>query len=196
MTEPVRFARREDIPGLKALWRRCFPGEPEEAERFFEIFFAGDTFILWEEAGEPVSMATLLPCRLRLGKKQFPMRYVYALCTHPDFRRGGRAAALLRFAEEAMAARGVAALCLLPDSEKLLRYYEALGWRRAFHVPAGGSGAPGGGNTLEYPEEYAAYDDWLQALDPGKPAELPGLMKDLVPGLPAELHAAMPRPMN
>ena len=146
-----------------------------------------------EDGGRCVSMAALLPCRLLLGCSEFSMRYVYALCTRPDARRAGHAAALLRFAEEEMARRGTAGLCLLPDSEKLLRYYEGLGWNRAFNVP--GNEAEDDG-TLEYPENYVAYDRELQATDPGGPVSLPGLVKALVPGLPREFMAAMPRPMN
>jgi len=123
-----RQATLADLPQMMSLWHLCFP---EDDEAFVCRFFA-ETPIeqgLVACKGEVLSMLFLLPAELVVDGNRYPVRYLYAGCTHPDFRHGGVFAALLRYALRFVQEAGECGIYLCPADYELASYYEKQGYR-------------------------------------------------------------------
>lgn len=126
----MRPAVPSDIPALKALWSLSFP-EDSDADR--DAFFAAvgiDACFVEECDGAIASMVFGLP--VTDGEREF--QYIYAACTHPDFRGRGVFSALLRQVLDAAKARGCAASFLHPAEPSLTAFYARFGYVPAVFV--------------------------------------------------------------
>lgn len=132
-----RMARETDSEALLSLWQMCFTEDTTDDVRAFlsltEITqqaccaFLGDTL---------VSMLFLLPATAVYKQTAYPVRYLYAGCTHPAHRRRGYYCLLLAFAAEQARAQGNHAIYLHPAEESLFEYYAVYGYRRGIKPPA------------------------------------------------------------
>ena len=121
--DPVR-----DAEAVKHLWEVCFGDEEEDIRYFLKHRMTDENMLVICEDGRPVSMASFLTVEyLQKGEYQ-DARYVYAVATLPEYRGRGYAARILSFAQE----KFKEPLILAPAEESLIRYYEKLGFRRAF----------------------------------------------------------------
>ena len=93
----MRFRRTnpDDLPQLKALWALGFGDTEQEIEAFFAISYPTATGFCAEEDGRLVAAAYALPQELAWGDKTCRSAYLYAVTTHPEFRRQGICAKLL-----------------------------------------------------------------------------------------------------
>ena len=126
------MSRFEDV---WSLWQTGFPEDSEEDARAFWEAVGKDAKCLFLYEGErPVSMAFLIPATLWDGEKEWPVWYVYAAVTHPDFRGRGYFARLLDEAADLAAQNGVASLFLRPAEESLFGYYARCGFTSCFET--------------------------------------------------------------
>lgn len=128
-----RFAQPGEADALQALWRRCFDEDAETVAALFPRLFTLGRAPVVEEDGEIQSMLLSLPVTVQDKKgAQQTVSYVYAFCTAPERRGLGYGRALLRWTEVRAKERGDCAVALIPGTEALFSYYEALGYTRAF----------------------------------------------------------------
>ena len=126
----MRPAVSSDLPALKALWSLSFP-EDSDADR--DLFFAaaGIEHCFVEECdGVVASMTFGLP--VSDGEREF--QYIYAACTHPDFRGRGVFSDLLRQVLAEAKARGFVASFLHPAEPSLTAFYARFGYVPAVFV--------------------------------------------------------------
>ncbi|MBQ9860403.1 MAG: GNAT family N-acetyltransferase [Clostridia bacterium] len=123
-----RQATPDDVSAMVALWKLCFP-EDDEAfiHRFFAEFPAECGLVACK--GDLLAMLFLLPAAVVYRDKQYPVRYLYAGCTHPAYRNRGIYTRLLSFAAEQAALLGARAIYLHPASDSLVEYYKRCGYR-------------------------------------------------------------------
>lgn len=126
------FAAEKDLPALEALWQVCFGDAPAESRPFLthsdiRVFAA-------YAGGRPVSMLCALPAVLvdDCGDER-PCAYLYAVCTHPDFRGRGLSSGLLAYAEQALRKLGFVCTALVPANEKLFAFYQKNGYEPVFY---------------------------------------------------------------
>ena len=126
------IAAEKDVPALEALWQTCFGDAPTESRPFLthsdiRVFAAYDD-------GRPVSMLCALPATLvdNCGGER-PCAYLYAVCTHPDFRGRGLSSGLLAYAEQALRRAGFSCTALVPANEKLFEFYQKSGYQTVFY---------------------------------------------------------------
>lgn len=124
----LTHASAEDIPALKALWRECFGDGEDYLDFYFRNRFVPEDTLLVREDGIPAAMLTLMNVT-RNSETGF---YIYAVATHPDFRKKGLQRTLSGYAEEVMRQRGGSFCCLVPAEEYLFRFYEKLGFRSGY----------------------------------------------------------------
>lgn len=124
------FPTSEDIPVLSFMWQTCF-GETQEDALFFlkNRFRPGETIILRNGAGMPVSMMTLIPARLN----NVAGAYLYGVATHPDYRGQGLMHLLHREAIQYLASQGTRFTCLVPATHSLFSLYAELGYEVRFY---------------------------------------------------------------
>ena len=126
MSFEIRPASERDIPDLCDLWRSCFPDPEEYVRYFYEVNFSRITVPALFLDGKPVSAIHLLDAVLSDGGQDYPVRYVYAVGTHPDFRMRGYAREVLLDAARA-ADEGGYGLFLKP-SPQMTDAYASLGF--------------------------------------------------------------------
>lgn len=115
---------------LTKLWRAAFPSDPIN---FIEGFFANlphnAVTLVGENDGGIVTMLFLLPANALFRGISYPVRYLYAGCTHPQYRGHGYYRELMNAAEKTVAAMGESAIYLHPADERLTDTYKRLGYR-------------------------------------------------------------------
>ena len=138
----LRKTNPGDLPQLKALWALGFGDTEQEIEAFFAISYPTATGFCAEEDGKVIAAAYALPQELAWGEKSCRSAYLYAVTTHPDFRRRGICAKLLAYAEKELKKRYFDCLTLVPATDALRTYYETLGFvsqNAAFFDEGGGT---------------------------------------------------------
>ena len=122
----VRHYRKEDIPAMRALWRRVF----SEDERFLDAFFAllcdiGGAAVALGEDGTLYGAAYALTGYELLADGQSPhVGYVYAVAVEETARGRGIGAALTKKAAAICREREAVIVATLPASEPLYGFYE------------------------------------------------------------------------
>ena len=153
----LRKTNPGDLPQLKALWAIGFGDTEQEIEAFFAISYPTVAGFCAEEDGRLIAAAYALPQELAWGEKSCRSAYLYAVTTHPDFRRHGICAKLLAYAEKELKKRYFDCLTLVPATDALRAYYETLGFvsqNAAFFDEGGAPEARGVCEALS-PTEYA-----------------------------------------
>ena len=87
----MRFRKTNpgDLPQLKSLWALGFGDTEQEIEAFFAISYPTATGFCAEEDGKVIAAAYALPQEVAWGEKTAARPYLYAVTTHPDFRKQG-----------------------------------------------------------------------------------------------------------
>ena len=124
----LRKTNLDDLPQLKALWALGFGDTEQEIEAFFAISYPAATGFCAEEDGRLIAAAYALPQELAWGERTVKAAYLYAVTTHPDFRKQGVCRKLLAFAEKELKKRYFDCLILVPATDALRAYYETMGF--------------------------------------------------------------------
>ena len=114
-----RLATEKDIPGIIALWQEAFHETP--------ILPDGVCYVAQLD-GQVAAMLHALPQTLRLGR-DYKAYYLYAVATKKAYRGQGLCRNLMAYAEAQLPAD---CCILVPATESLFGFYEALGYRTAF----------------------------------------------------------------
>jgi ribosomal protein S18 acetylase RimI-like enzyme len=118
----VRPARSGDAEDVIEAWRLSFGDEESFIHRMLIGLGLLRTAIVAEDETGRVRSAMLAFDGLLLGGVE--TTYLYALCTHPDFRSRGMGGAVVSECVRAAEERGAQLVCLHPASEELAAWYE------------------------------------------------------------------------
>ncbi len=122
-----------DIKSLKELYLLCFTDDtPEDADFLFENVFSHAHLLEEKAAGKTISMLYLMDCSLKGEKCDLPYFYLYAACTHPDFRGKGIMGRLLEKAKAFAKEKGKMGIILKPANKSLFKFYENYGFKSFF----------------------------------------------------------------
>lgn len=122
----IRHYRKEDIPAMRALWKRVF----DEREAFLDAFFTllpdiGGAAVAEDERGALVGAAyALTGYELLAGGESPHVGYVYAVAVDEGARGRGVGAALTRKAAAICREREAVVVATLPAEESLYAWYE------------------------------------------------------------------------
>ena len=189
---------KDKYEGLRDLWCRVFGDEPGFVDFFYESF-GGDIrgYVIRNDAGKTISALTCFRCgvfRDASGDAEggpandasdgpdgsadsLPVYVSYAICTDPEYRGQGHAAALTEYVRSIVtaprgnvihgeddglpAAEGLGGISLVsPAEESLIGYYDRLGYRETFFVDEHAVHA----GEEELPEE----EDWSVGAEAGE----------------------------
>lgn len=124
----IGYATEKMFPAIRNMWHICFGDDMEYISFYLTHRFTPDNMMVYCVNDTPVSMISLLPATLFAEGKQYPVRYVYAVATLPDYRKNGYARALIQTAHKHLDEP----LILEPASRELQGYYEKMGFKSAF----------------------------------------------------------------
>ena len=119
-----RAGRAGDEKGMRPLWRAGFGDDDGFLARYEREAFRPERVELVQWGEELVSMATVLPGRLRrAGGEELPGGCVYGVATMPAHRGRGLAGRLLARALARRLGRDMAWIAVVPDTPELFAYY-------------------------------------------------------------------------
>lgn len=131
----IRHPNNEEIKQLKQLWAACFH-DPEDYIDFYyqNGYKSSRTLVSAEDDGTVSAMLTVLPALLYTKTSIYKGGYLYAVATHPKYRRQGYMARLEEAACRQVLNFGGKFLTLVPATEKLFGMYEKLGYRTRYSL--------------------------------------------------------------
>lgn len=180
--------------GLRTLWHLAFGDSEELVARFFREAYCPRRCRCVSENGR-VAAALYWFDGEYLGQK---FAYLYAVATHPDFRRRGLCRALIMDTVQCLTERGYDGALLMPQGGDLREMYRRMGFRncctvREFSCEAGTAislrpisaaqyaalrreylppdGVIQEGDSLSYLNSYTSFyagEDFLLAVEPGE----------------------------
>ena len=121
-------ARETDVSQLMDLWLEAFGETKEEVLSFFREIFPLCRPWCAKDGDTLCAMAYALPQTLKVGEKQLPVAYLYAIATRKSYRGQGLASRLLEELSRALRKEGFAGLLLVPANLPLFDFYEKLGF--------------------------------------------------------------------
>ncbi len=122
-----------DYSPFKELYLKCFTEDTrEDADFLFENVLSKATLISKEYEGRPIAMLFLMESNLTEKGKTYPFYYLYAACTHPDFRGKGIMGELLASAKKTALLKGKMGIFLKPATKSLFDFYAKYGFSPFF----------------------------------------------------------------
>lgn len=129
---PIRFSNKKDIPSLKFLMKEIFGDHESFINLFFNYKYENNALI-YEIDGEIVSFAFLLSAHIQIDNNKYPITYLYACATKPEFRGKGYMKDILEEAYKIACSRNEVGIFLLPANESLYYFYEKNNFTIYFH---------------------------------------------------------------
>jgi predicted acetyltransferase len=128
----IALAKDSQKEELAQLWQLCFGDPMKYIEHFFERRFDPSKTLVYLSDQRIVSVVYMLPASMYLENRYEPVQYIYAVCTHPDYRKRGIMEQMMEYACGEAAAAGQRFSALLPASDPLYDYYGRLSYREYF----------------------------------------------------------------
>ncbi len=128
----IRFPFESDYENLKALWQTAFDDSIESLDYFFENTVSPQRVMAIYEYNKPVSVLYMLESEIIISEKKYSAYYIYAVCTHPDFRGKGLMKSLFKELFNVAKSRNIDYLFLVPEEKSLFKVYEKLGFEIGF----------------------------------------------------------------
>jgi hypothetical protein len=124
----VVFGNAFDREDIIDIWQQCFGDDRDYIEMYLDNRLETENMLVIHEDGRPVSMASFLSVNIMIDGEYVSAKYVYAVATLPNYRKKGYASKILKYASE----KYNEPLILQPENDKLVEYYERLGFVEAF----------------------------------------------------------------
>lgn len=130
----IRFAKLDRLEELVSLWCAAFPSDSREYVRGFLTDLPSETVTLIGECDNRIAtMLFLLPGNAVFRGRSYSVRYLYAGCTHPEFRGHGYYRQLMVAAAQKVEEMGEHAIFLHPADDVLTATYKRLGYRSGIY---------------------------------------------------------------
>ncbi len=128
----IGFPEKEHIPALKKLWADVFGDDEKVIDSFFENTFSVSKTVCAFYDNEPISVLYAIESAIFYQEKEYSAYYIYAVCTHPDYRGKGLMKHTFAFLEEIAKGRFISYFYLVPAEKSLFNLYGSLGFETAF----------------------------------------------------------------
>jgi len=120
-------------PKLIEMWKLCFGDSDEFVQFYFDkVYQNNNTLVLLLDNSIPVASMQILPYQIKIGEKTHNAGYISGAMTHPEHRKKGYMAQLLKAAAEQMKKQGFTFSFLIPQEEWLFDFYAKYGYEKAF----------------------------------------------------------------
>lgn len=97
----VREVAKSEYNQIASVWNKCFGDSKEDIESFLLMHEENSVFVgkYLLVGGEEIlaSFLSLIPAKLKLKDRLQDCYYVYAVCTHPDYRKRGYCEEVLEY---------------------------------------------------------------------------------------------------
>ena len=131
MRSDIRLASLRDIPDLCDLWVSCFPDPGEYVRYFYRENFRRMCVPVYTLNEKPVSMIHMMDASFASGNDEYPVKFIYAVGTLPEYRGKGFMQSLILSACNSAKENGYG--LFLKPSPDLMDFYSALGFAEDGH---------------------------------------------------------------
>lgn len=121
----IEYPTDGQLPQLRALWQLAFGDSEEFLDKFYASAYAPRRCRCVVENGRVAAALYWFDAEYE-GQK---FAYLYAVATHPDFRRRGLCRALMADTHALLAERGYDGALLMPEGPALRQMYAGMGYR-------------------------------------------------------------------
>ncbi len=128
----IRFPFESEYESLKALWKTSFDDSKESLDFFFDKTVSPQRVLAIFEDNKPVSALYMLESEIIISEKIYSAYYIYAVCTHPDYRGKGLMKSLFEELFKVAKSRSIDYLFLVPEEDYLFKIYKKLGFEIGF----------------------------------------------------------------
>ncbi len=128
----IRFPLESDYEKLKQLWHTSFDDSGESLDSFFKNTVSPDRVLAVFDEKIPVSALYMLESEVLVAGKSYSAYYIYAVCTHPQYRGNGLMKSLFEKLFQVAEGRGVNYVFLVPEEKYLFKIYEKIGFETGF----------------------------------------------------------------
>ena len=128
----IRFPLESEYENLKVLWQTSFDDSKESLDYFFQNTVSPERVLSVFKDREPVSALYMLESEIIKDNKTYSAYYIYAVCTHPDYRGKGLMKSLFEELFKVAKSRNIDYLFLVPEEEYLFNLYRKLGFKNGF----------------------------------------------------------------
>ena len=128
----IRFPFESEYENLKELWQTSFDDSKESLDYFFQNTVSPERVLSVFKDREPVSALYMLESEIIKDNKTYSAYYIYAVCTHPDYRGKGLMKSLFEELFKVAKSRNIDYLFLVPEEEYLFNLYRKLGFKNGF----------------------------------------------------------------
>ena len=128
----IRFPFESDYEKLKELWQTSFDDSKESLDCFFKNTVSPDRVMAVFEDNKPISALYMLESEILIKDKSYSTYYIYAVCTHPEFRGKGLMKSLFNKLFKVGKSRNIDYLYLVPEEAYLFNIYGKLGFKNGF----------------------------------------------------------------
>lgn len=130
----VQFSIAEDKEQLHNLYNICFADDHEFSEWYFENIWDYSKTLVMKSEGKIVSSLQMLPLNFSNGINTVNGCYIFAVCTHPEYRGQGYAGSIINECFDICRENKNDFCALIVRESSLLNFYEKLGFRSVFDV--------------------------------------------------------------
>lgn len=127
----IRHGKKQDVSGLKQLWKESFGDEDAYIDSFFEMLYQDQHVLLEEEDGILKGASFFLPGRIFTNTGWQDIRYVYALAVTSEYRGKKIATRLLN---EAGKRYGTPLITEPADTALADKFYQPYGFQKCFYL--------------------------------------------------------------
>ena len=111
----------------------CFPDEDGNTlNNFFEKSVSSENVIATFCGEQIVNAMYLLDSEIVLKNKRYSAKYIYGVCTHPEYRGKGLMKTAFKYLDELVISKSIDYLFLVPATESLFEMYKKLGYETGF----------------------------------------------------------------
>jgi len=129
----IIYSTKELKPKLIEMWKLCFEDSDEFVQFYFDkVYQDNNTLVLLADNSIPVASLQILPYQIKIGEKIYNAGYISGAMTHPEHRKKGYMAQLLKAAAKQMKKQGFIFSFLIPQEEWLFDFYVKYGYEKAF----------------------------------------------------------------
>jgi len=128
----IRFPFESDYQKLKSLWKTAFDDTEESLDFFFKKTVSPERVLAVFDGEIAISALYMLESEILADKKEYSAYYIYAVCTHPDYRGKGLMKGLFEELFKVARNREIDYLFLVPEEEYLFKIYEKIGFEIGF----------------------------------------------------------------
>lgn len=146
-------------PEVMQMWKTCFGDSDEFIEMYFRSKYSDENTLVKIVDEKAVASLQMIPYEMTFGDNRIPIVYVAGACTLPDKRKKGYMEELFSVAFCEMKKRNVLLSILVPQDNKLVDFYEKLGYTEMFDIRKNSIALPENSDIFGFHIEKAKMSD-------------------------------------